>query len=94
MTGRRPSASPELTSNLSVIGTIGAWANGTFGYAVLGLVSPGFYYLPEMKMLRVWFSISGVFLTLYGVGCALFLWVLLRSTAYRAEGPVGEAASA
>lgn len=71
---------------LSVVGTLGAWANGTFGYSLLNLIKPGFYYEPDMPIVRVWFGTSGVFLTLYGVGCLLFLWVLLRSTAY-VEGP-------
>lgn len=70
----------------AVVGTLGAWANGTFGYAILELVSPAFYYEPDMPILQLWFGISGLFLSLYGVGCLLFLWVLFRSTAYRVEG--------
>ena len=75
---------------LSVVGTLGAWANGTFGYAVLGLLRPGFYYEPDMTTVQLWFGTSGVFLSLYGLGCALFLWIVLRSTAYRAEGSASE----
>ena len=70
---------------LSVVGTLGAWANGAFGYAILSWIHPGFYYEPEMAFVRLWFGISGIFLTVYGLGCVLFLWVVFRSTAYRAE---------
>ncbi len=74
----------------SVVGVLGNLANGGFGYAILSLLYPGFYYEPDMAILRLWFSISGIFLSLYGLGCVLFLWVVLRSTAYRAEGPASE----
>lgn len=68
-----------------VVGMLGAFANGTFGYAILKLINDSFYYQPDMPLLRIWFGISGIFLTLYGVGCGLFLWVVLRSTEYRAD---------
>ena len=86
-TGGRPPALGVARAHfyLAVVGTVGTWANGTFGYAILGLVAPGYYYEPNMGILRLWFSISGVFLTVYGLGCVLFLWVVFRSTAYRAE---------
>ena len=71
---------------LCVVGTLGAWANGTFGYALIDLVRSGFYYGPDMPAVRLWFGVSGVFLTIYGIGCVLFLWVVLRSTAYRPKG--------
>ncbi len=71
---------------LAIVGTLGAWANGTFGYGLLGLVSPGFYYSPDMPALQVWFGISGLFLSVYGLGCLLFLWVVLRSTGYELDG--------
>ncbi len=69
----------------AVVGMLGAWANGMIGYPILGLVHSGFYYEPDMPTLRIWFGITGAFLTLYGVGCVLFLRVVLSSTAYRAE---------
>ncbi len=69
-----------------VVGMLGAFANGTFGYAVLKLINDSFYYQPDMLLLRIWFGVTGVFLTLYGVGCGLFLWVVLKSTAYGEDG--------
>jgi hypothetical protein len=33
-------------------------------------------------MLNLWLSIDGVFLSLYGLGSALFLVVVIRSTSY------------
>ncbi len=68
-----------------VAGMLGAFANGTVGYSILKLINDGFYYQPDMPLLRIWFGVSGVFLTLYGVGCGLFLWVVLKSTAYQAD---------
>ncbi len=70
---------------LCVVGMLGAYVNGMIGYQILNLVSSGFYYQPDLPILRIWFSISGVFLTLYGAGCGLFLWVVMRSTAYQTE---------
>ncbi len=70
---------------LSVVGMLGAWANGGFGYAILSYLYPGFYYEPNMPVLRIWFGVTGVFLTLYAVGCVLFLLAVLRSTTYKTE---------
>ena len=70
---------------LSIVGALGSWATGTFGYSILKLIRPDFYYAPDMPLVRVWFGVDGLFLTLYGLGCLLFLWILLRSTAYAAE---------
>jgi len=49
-----------------------------------------------MPIVRVWFGTSGLFLSLYGVGCLLFLWVVFRSTAYGAgeSGAAGGSAVA
>ena len=66
-------------------GMLGELANGTVGYGILKLINDAFYYQPDMPLLRVWFGVSGVFLTLYAAGCGLFLWVVLKSTAYQAE---------
>lgn len=71
--------------NLAVIGMLGAWANGTFGYAALSALQPSFYYEPHMDTVRLWFGVTGFFLTVYAVGCALFAWVVLRSTAYSSQ---------
>lgn len=72
---------------LSVTGMAGVLVNGTVGYALLNLVSRGFYYKPDEPVLHLWFGVDGLFLSLYGVGCILFLVVLLRSTAYRRAAP-------
>jgi len=67
---------------LSVTGVLGVFANGIMGYRILDIVSPEFYYLPEKQILNLWLSIDGVFLSIFGIGCVLFLVVLLRSTSY------------
>ena len=76
---------------LVVIGTIGVCLNGTIGYQVLGLIAQqDFYYIgPAGQTTRnLWFAVDGAFLTLYGAGSCVFLYVLLRHTKYRgiAEG--------
>jgi hypothetical protein len=76
---------------LAVIGVIGSCVNGTIGYEVLGhLVQPNFYYLgAEGAATRnLWFSIDGAFLTLYGIGCVIFLRTLMTQTAYESSTPV------
>ncbi len=73
---------------LVVIGTLGVCINGTIGYEVLGwFFQPDFYYLgPAGQSIRnIWFGIDGAFLTLYGIGGAVFLYVLMKHTAYAAE---------
>lgn len=68
---------------LSVVGALGVVVNGTLGYQLLDRVSRGFYYTPDRPVLHLWFAVDGLFLSLFGVGCVLFLVVLLRSTSYR-----------
>lgn len=68
---------------LSVTAMAGVLVNGAVGYPLLDLVSPGFYYEPDESLLHLWFGVDGFFLSLYGIGCILFLVVVLRSTAYR-----------
>ncbi len=65
-----------------VVGVLGVFANGIFGYRLLDHLSEGFYYEPKTPVLNLWLSVDGVFLSLYGVGCCLFLAVILRSTRY------------
>ena len=65
-----------------VVAVIGILANGIVGYRLLDFLYNGFYYKPEKEALNLWLSIDGVFLSLYGVGCVLFLMVILRSTRY------------
>jgi len=70
---------------LAVAGTIGVCLNGTIGYEVLGLFfQRDFYYLgPAGQAVRnVWFAVDGVFLTVYGMGAVIFLYVLMAHTAY------------
>jgi len=41
-------------------------------------------------MLNLWLSIDGAFLTLYGLGCVIFLVVVVRSTSYAEASKVSE----
>ena len=61
---------------------LGVLINGIAGYRILDLISPDFYYIPTKQVLNLWLAIDGVFLSLYALGCALFLIVVLRSTSY------------
>ena len=75
---------------LSVVGVVGVWANGTIVYEVLGhLVQPGFYYIEAdgQSVRNLWFGIDGAFLTLYGLGCLIFLYILMTRTAYARRTP-------
>lgn len=65
-----------------VVGVLGVYANGIFGYRILGRFSPGFYYKPDTPVLNLWLTIDGAFLSLYGLGCVLFLLAVLSSTRY------------
>ncbi len=65
-----------------VTAVLGVLLNGIFGYRVFDLISPSFYYIPNKQFLNLWLSIDGMFLSLYGLGCAIFLIVVLRSTDY------------
>jgi hypothetical protein len=72
-----------------VIGVLGVLANGIVGYRLLGRLYGPFYYQPNTAVLNLWLSIDGVFLSVYGFGCLLFLVVVLRSTRYAGQGPPG-----
>ena len=77
-----------------VIGVLGVAINGTIGYELLGLMTPGFYYLEEhsLPIRNLWFGIDGAFLSVYGAGCVSFLVVLLKGTSYTTDDePVAEA---
>jgi nitric oxide reductase large subunit len=67
---------------ICVIAVLGVLINGIFGYRALDLISPSFYYIPDKQVLNLWLSIDGVFLSLYALGCALFLSAVVRSTTY------------
>ena len=67
---------------LCVVAVLGVLVNGIAGYRVLDLISPDFYYIPDKSVLNLWLSIDGLFLSLYALGCALFLVVIMRSTSY------------
>lgn len=70
---------------LCVTGVLGVWANGIVGYRLIDSISDGFYYLPDEGMLDLWLSIDGAFLSIFGLGCLLFLIVVMRSTGYAVE---------
>jgi hypothetical protein len=70
---------------LAVIGILGVFLNGTFGYELLGmLVQHDFYYIgpPGQAVRNLWFGIDGAFLTLYGAGCVILWYVVMNRTAY------------
>jgi cbb3-type cytochrome oxidase subunit 1 len=67
---------------ICIIAVLGVFANGIIGYRILDALVDGFYYRPVTSMLNLWLSIDGIFLSLYGVGCLVFLSALLRSTRY------------
>ena len=67
---------------MCVTAVLGVLVNGIIGYRVLDLISPSFYYVPNKQVLNLWLSIDGVFLSLYGLGCVLFLIVVVHSTDY------------
>jgi hypothetical protein len=70
---------------LVTTGTIGVCLNGTIGYEILSIfVQPKFYYLGQsgQAVRNLWFALDGVFLTMYGVGSSIFLFVLVKHTAY------------
>ena len=81
---------------LTVVGVLGVIVNGTIGYELLGtMLQPDFYYLgPAGQSVRnLWFGIDGIFLTLYGAGCIVFLSILVKTTAYgAATGRTGSGA--
>jgi hypothetical protein len=65
-----------------VTAVLGVVINGLIGYRILDRISPSFYYIPNTQVLNIWLSIDGLFLSLYGFGCVLFLIIVLRSTDY------------
>ena len=74
---------------LAVAGIIGVLVNGAIVYEVLGhVVQPGFYYNGEEGQFarNIWFGVDGAFLTLYGIGCLIFLRIVLTRTSYRTAG--------
>jgi len=80
----------KLHFYLCVSSVLGVFTNGILGYRVLDLISPDFHYIPNKPMLNLWLSIDGSFLTLYGLGCVLFLVVVVRSTSYAEASKVSE----
>lgn len=65
---------------VSVVSVLGVYTNGIFGYRLLDHLSPDFYYKPDPEKLRLWLAIDGWFLTLFGLGCVLFMLVLFGTT--------------
>jgi hypothetical protein len=77
----------RLHFRLAVAGIIGVLVNGAIVYEVLShFLQPGFYYNgPDGQWVRnIWFGIDGAFLTLYGIGCVIFLSIVLKRTSYAA----------
>jgi cbb3-type cytochrome oxidase subunit 1 len=70
---------------VSVLAVLGIYGNGIFGYRYLDRLSPSFYYKPDAETLRLWLSIDGWFLTLFAVGCFLFMWVVFSTTRQQPE---------
>ncbi len=73
---------------LTVIATIGVCLNGTIGYEVLGMfVQHDFYYIGAtgQTVRNLWFAVDGVFLTIYGAGFGVFLYILMKYTTYARE---------
>jgi nitric oxide reductase large subunit len=77
-----------------VVGVLGVLVNGIVGYRILDFFSDGFYYEPQKAVLNLWLSIDGMFLSLYGMGCGLFLVVVLGSTRYAPRAAAVEGAKA
>jgi hypothetical protein len=77
---------------LAVAGIIGLSVNGTIGYELVKhLWEPEFYYNgPAGQGLRNWwFAADAMFLTMYGAGCGVFLYIVTKKTSYaRAVAPV------
>ena len=72
----------RLHFRISVIAVIGVIVNGTLGYEFLNhFMQNGFYYLEEEGQFvrNIWFSIDGVFLSLYGSGLLIFLYILNKA---------------
>lgn len=70
---------------LAVIGVLGVLVNGTIGYELLSIFGKhGFYYIgPEGQAVRnLWFGIDGLFLTIYGAGCAILFYIVTTKTSY------------
>jgi cbb3-type cytochrome oxidase subunit 1 len=80
---------------LAVIGTIGVSINGTLGYELMAhAFQPGFYYNgPDGQTVRnLWFAIDAAFLTAYGAGCVILLYVVMKKTEYAVDVPAADAA--
>ena len=88
-----PIALLRLHFRLAVAGIIGVLVNGAIVYEVIGhVVQPGFYYNgPDGQFARnIWFGLDGAFLTLYGIGCLIFLRIVMTRTSYRADRTVSK----
>jgi cbb3-type cytochrome oxidase subunit 1 len=85
MTGEPPIRLVRSHFWLAAIGVIGVCLNGTIGYEALTLMEPEFYYAaPGPATARnLWFAIDGLFLTMYAAGCLVFLYIVVKKTAYQ-----------
>ena len=73
---------------LSVAGVIGVCVNGTLVYEVITHLQPRFYYIGVSGTMarNIWFGLDGFFLTLYGIGSVIFLFIVLTRTSYARAG--------
>jgi hypothetical protein len=70
---------------LAVAGVIGVSINGTIVYELFThLWQPEFYYngAAGQDVRNLWFGLDAVFLTLYGAGCVVFLYIVAKKTSY------------
>jgi hypothetical protein len=86
-TGRNPAPVTLVGIHfwLAVAGVLGVALNGTVGYELLGLLAqPDFYYIGSdgAAVRNLWFGIDAAFLTLYGTGCVIFLYIVMTRTEY------------
>jgi hypothetical protein len=85
MTGEPPIQLVRLHFWLTAVGVIGVCVNGTFGYLLIAMFRPDFYYAGAAPAARnLWFAIDGAFLTMYAAGCIVFLYIVVRKTSYTA----------
>jgi hypothetical protein len=85
--GEPPLALVRTHFRLAVTGIIGVLVNGTIGYEAIAAMQPEFYYngVPGQMLRNLWFGIDGVFLTVFAIGCAIFVYILMKKTAYTAS---------
>lgn len=67
----------------SIVAVVGVLINGTVGYEFLNhFMQQGFYYLEEEGQFvrNIWFSIDGLFLSIYAAGVAIIFFIFMKYT--------------